>query len=122
ERSGKMDSLDIAVRYKRVSVLDVLIRDHRIDSCIIASRLSGWLPVLRPLLADRIKGCVIASALSGELLSEDAIVDWIFPAHPDSKLRTLVSIFQFILVKRPTPEQLSCWIGECNDREVELAI
>lgn len=116
---GKVDSFEKAVRKKHTSTLDLLLRDEHTDIMRLSDRLPRWLPLLRPLMADKLKGCVIASALSGELLSEDAILDWVFTSGSPTPL---ISLFQFVLIKRPTPDQLASHLGESEDEQVALAI
>lgn len=116
---GKVDSFERAVKRKQTSTLDLLLRDEHTDLARLSDRLHLRLPLLRPLMADKLKGCVIASALSGELLSEDAILDSVFkPETPTA----LTDLFQYVLVKRPTSEQLASWLGECKSEDVTLAI
>lgn len=100
-----MSSCDSPLLYASTAgVLDVLLRDQRVDLDVVSSGMPRWMGILRGKMEERLIACSLAGVLvSGASVGLDEIVSWV--ASPTTLYFRLM---QFILVKRPV---------RCADRE-----
>lgn len=121
--AGSPNSLDRAANWNREEILDLLLRDRRVSIERVADRMHYYLPRLRPKIEDRILGCCVASTVAGYPLRVDEVVHMLQGSEVSSREEnSFKKILLYLVVKRPSNEEIALWIGEQADEESELAI